>query len=87
VSQEKAHEFIRKAGTEKSFSDVLAKLKSEDDLLNAAKSLGYDFTIEELRLAIVRIMDLADADLGAVTGGAGAPEYGWVLSILRSLGA
>jgi predicted ribosomally synthesized peptide with nif11-like leader len=81
VSQENAREFIRKVGAEKSFSNMLDNLKSGDDLLNAAKSLGYGFTIEELRLAIVRIMDLEDADLENINGGAGMSGYEKMLSL------
>lgn len=75
MSQEKAREFMRRLGREKSFSNVLDNLKSSDDLLNVARSLGYDFTVEELRLAIARTMDLEDADLENINGGAGSPGY------------
>jgi predicted ribosomally synthesized peptide with nif11-like leader len=87
MSQEKAREFIRRAGTEKGLAKMLDNLKSKDELLSAAKSLGYDFTAEELRLAIVRIMDLDDTDLDAVTGGGGTFRYGQVLSFINMLGA
>jgi predicted ribosomally synthesized peptide with nif11-like leader len=86
VSQKSAENFVRKAGTEKSFSKMLDNLKSKDDLLNAAKSLGYDFTAEELRLAIVRIMDLDETDLDAVMGGTGMFGYGKVLSLVNLMG-
>jgi predicted ribosomally synthesized peptide with nif11-like leader len=86
VSQEKAREFIRKAGTEKSLSGMLDNVKSKEDLLNAAKSLGYDFTIEELRRAIVQIMDLDDTELDAVTGGTEVFGYGRVFSLINMLG-
>jgi predicted ribosomally synthesized peptide with nif11-like leader len=87
MSQEKAQEFIRRAGTEKSLSKMLDNLKSKDELLNAAKSLGYDFTLEELRLAIVQIMDLDDKALSAVTGGgAEAFGYGQMLFFVHILG-
>jgi hypothetical protein len=65
---------------------MLDTLKSREDLLNAARSLGYDFTAEELRLAIVRIMDLDDGDLDAVKGGTGGFEYGKVLSLVNLVG-
>lgn len=91
MSQEKAHEFIRKTGTGNSFLDILSSLKSEEDLLNVAKSLGYDFTMEELRVAIVRIMDLNDrdlndSDLNAVTGGVEIFGHG-LLSFISLLSA
>jgi predicted ribosomally synthesized peptide with nif11-like leader len=89
VSQEEAQAFVRKVGTEKSFANVLDNLKSKDELLNAARSLGYNFTAEELQAAIVRIMDLDDTDLDAVTGGAGGTGvfgYGKVLSLVTLLG-
>jgi predicted ribosomally synthesized peptide with nif11-like leader len=86
MSQEKAQEFIRRVGTEKSFANVLDSLKSKDELLNVARSLGYDFTLEELQAAILRVMDLDDSDLNAVTGGAGTFGYGSVLSLVNLLG-
>ncbi|MDR3354887.1 MAG: Nif11-like leader peptide family natural product precursor [Synergistaceae bacterium] len=86
MSQESAREFIHRVGSEKSMSNMLDNLKSRDELLLAARSFGYDFTTEELSLAIVRIMDLDDADLEAVTGGTEAFGYGKVLSIVNLLG-
>jgi predicted ribosomally synthesized peptide with nif11-like leader len=83
---ESARDFIRKAGTEKSFSNMLDNLKSKDDLLNAARSLGYDFTMEELQLAAVQVMDLDDADLDTVKGGTGMFGYGKVLSLVSLAG-
>ena len=75
MSQEKAQEFILRVGTEKRFSGQ-----------DIARSLGYDFTVEELQRAIVRIMDLEDADLDSVTGGAGTFGYGKVLSLANLVG-
>jgi predicted ribosomally synthesized peptide with nif11-like leader len=86
MSQEKAQEFIRRAGTEKGFFDMLINVKSRDELLGAAKLMGYDFTIEELRWAIVRTMDLDSEDLDAVTGGTGIFGYGRVFSFINMLG-
>jgi hypothetical protein len=65
---------------------MLDNLKSRDELLSAAASWGYDFTMEELRLAVVRVMDLNDADLEAVSGGSGVFGYGKVLSIVNLMG-
>ena len=75
MSQEKAQQFILRVGTEKRFS-----------VQDIARSLGYDFTVEELQRAIVRIMDLEDADLDSVTGGAGTFGYGKVLSLANLVG-
>ncbi|MDR2779533.1 MAG: Nif11-like leader peptide family natural product precursor [Synergistaceae bacterium] len=86
MSQEKAQEFIRRVGTEKFFSNMLDNVKSRDNLLDVAKSLGYEFTVEELRLAIVRIMDLDEADLDSVMGGAQMFGYGKALSLVNLLG-
>jgi hypothetical protein len=65
---------------------MLDNLKSRDELLNAARSWGYDFTMEELQTAVVLVMDLGDADLDAVTGGTGVFGYGKVLSIANLMG-
>jgi predicted ribosomally synthesized peptide with nif11-like leader len=85
MSQERAQEFIRRVGTEKGFLRLLDNLKSKDDLLKAARAFGYDFTTEELTLAIVRTMDLQEGDLESVTGGAVAFGYGRMLSIASLL--
>ena len=86
MSQEKAQEFILRVGTEKRFSGMFDHLKTENELQDIARSLGYDFTVEELQRAIVRIMDLEDADLDSVTGGAGTFGYGKVLSLANLVG-
>jgi hypothetical protein len=66
---------------------MIDELKSRDDLLLAAKSLGYDFTADEFRTAVVKIMDLGETELDAVTGGAGifAFAYGKTLPLLNLL--
>ncbi|MDR1622335.1 MAG: Nif11-like leader peptide family natural product precursor [Synergistaceae bacterium] len=87
MSQEKAQEFIRKVGTERHLWRILDNLKSKDDLLEVAQSLGYTFSVEELKLAIVQIMDLQDEDLESVVGGVrGGFGYGTVLSLVNLLG-
>jgi predicted ribosomally synthesized peptide with nif11-like leader len=85
VSQEKAQEFIYKIGTEKRFSSMIDELKSRDDLLLAARSLGYDFTADEFRMAVVRIMDLGETELDTVTGGAVIFAHGKNLPLLSLL--
>ncbi|MDR2180385.1 MAG: Nif11-like leader peptide family natural product precursor [Synergistaceae bacterium] len=85
MSQEKAQEFIRKIGTEKSFSDMLDKAKSKEEFFNVARSLGYEFTMEEVRAAVVRAMDLDDAELESVNGGAGTFGYGKLFSLVSML--
>jgi predicted ribosomally synthesized peptide with nif11-like leader len=86
VSQEEAQVFVRRVGTEKSFANFLNNLKSKNDLLDFARSLGYKFTIEELQVAIVQVMDLSDSDLEVVTGGMGTLGYEKVLSLVTLLG-
>jgi predicted ribosomally synthesized peptide with nif11-like leader len=86
MSQERAQEFIRRIGTERGFLRLLDNLKSKDDLLKAARVCGYDFTADELKTAIVRTMDLQEADLRSVTGGVGVSGYGELLWIANLLG-
>jgi predicted ribosomally synthesized peptide with nif11-like leader len=83
MSQKKAQEFIRRAGTEKNLANTLNSLKSKSELLEVARSFGYDFTVEELKLAIVQTMNLQDEDLDAVTGG--GVRYGDVLVLVNLL--
>jgi hypothetical protein len=61
-------------------------LKSKDDLLKVARAFGYDFTVDELKAAIVRTMDLQERDLESIRGGIGSSGYGGLLSIMKILG-
>lgn len=88
MSQVKAKEFIRKVRTEKHLWTMLDNLKSKDELLEAARSIGYYFTAEELTLAIVQIMDLQDEDLESVVGGVRENfGYGTILFLVGLLGS
>ncbi|MBP3866428.1 MAG: Nif11-like leader peptide family RiPP precursor [Eggerthellaceae bacterium] len=62
------------------FQDAMRRIAESDEKLHeqevivaAARELGYEFTIEELDRSRAEVQELDDAELEAVTGGAGGP--------------
>ena len=69
MSQESARFFLERARNDKKFVRHLEGIDSPDALMENIRSLGYDFTLEDLKCAFVALSNLSEEELSSVSGG------------------
>ena len=82
MSRESARLFWERLNRDKEFAKCFEGVDSPDTLMEIARRLGYDFTQEDLKYALVTLSNMSEEALTGASGGVPCPDWGALREML-----